>query len=170
MSSHHYLLVQKDGEISVYHYAEKTLTLLKFKGETQQDYASDPERFWRAFKEKIEYHDEKLGFIVFSDQETLNIPDTIVLCNSDDFHPAALSNVYELGDLSQLNQFSHPPLVEFDIAALANNAKETEAEAITATSITPQVKEKTEVIEVENAPILTPQDFFTKKTRDYKNS
>ena len=60
------------NRIIVSEYADGSLTVLKNRGEKEQAY--DEVKFWFWFKQKIEYKDEELSFVVITDNEAFLIP------------------------------------------------------------------------------------------------
>jgi len=69
-----YVIKLVKNRIEVSAYAESTLTVLKNKGEKEQVYHEL--EFWSWFKQKIEYKDEELSFVVVTDNEAFLIPDS----------------------------------------------------------------------------------------------
>lgn len=68
-----YLLQLVNNKITVSEYENGTFTVLKNRGEKEQPY--DEANFWLWFKQKIEYQDEKLSFVVVTDIKDFTIPE-----------------------------------------------------------------------------------------------
>lgn len=69
-----YIITVVENRVKVQEYADGTLTLLKNRGEEEQTY--NELKFWSWFKQKIEYKDEELSFVVVTDDEAFLIPAT----------------------------------------------------------------------------------------------
>lgn len=69
-----YIITVVENRVKVQEYVDGTLTLLKNRGEEEQAY--DELQFWSWFKEKIEYQDEELSFVVITDNKEFLIPDS----------------------------------------------------------------------------------------------
>lgn len=67
-----YIIKLIKGRVVVSEYAEGSLTVLKNRGEKEQAYHES--KFWSWFKQKIEYKDEQLSFVVITDNEEFLIP------------------------------------------------------------------------------------------------
>ena len=69
-----YIIKLIQNVVVVYEYENSSLTTLKNRGEKEQTY--DEIKFWSWFKQKIEYKDEELSFVVVTDNEEFLIPDS----------------------------------------------------------------------------------------------
>ena len=72
-----YYIYLRDNKISVSSDDNGVLNFLKYRGENHQDY--DETNFWYWFKEKIAYQNQKLSFVVITDQKDFSIPSEITL-------------------------------------------------------------------------------------------
>jgi len=67
-----FFIVLQEGVISVSRYENEEFEIIKHEGEVEQVYNSSS--FWSWFKEKIEYEDEELSFVVVTDNKAFTIP------------------------------------------------------------------------------------------------
>ena len=67
-----YIIKLIKNKIVVSEYADASLTVLKNRGEKEQVYHEA--KFWSWFKQKVEYKDEELSFVVITDNEAFLIP------------------------------------------------------------------------------------------------
>lgn len=67
-----YMITLIENRIQVSEYLDGDLTILKNRGEKEQNY--NESKFWFWFKEKIEYENEKLSFVIVTDNKEFIIP------------------------------------------------------------------------------------------------
>lgn len=70
-----YLIKVYNKDISVFEISSDDISVLKFKGEAKQIY--DEDSFWAKFKNKIQYENEELCFVVNTNHEDFKIEKSI---------------------------------------------------------------------------------------------
>lgn len=118
-----YLIRYVEEEISVSLYEKSKFDYLKNRGEEQQPY--NALNFWEWFREKIEYDGEELKFIVISDKEEFQIPESIAIASE---HQVVKEMEVHLSRMGQnLNIFSYPKI---EIKSIQDTKKAIPREAI----------------------------------------
>ena len=64
-----------NGNISLYEYIDKELSIFRNKGESEQTYEHDA--FWDWWRDKVEYQDDEVSFLIATDQDKFDIPENI---------------------------------------------------------------------------------------------
>ena len=90
-----FILYLINGKIQVYQVTDSPI-LLSWEGEEWFEYDAN---FWERFKQKLDYQDEPLSFIIVSDEE-LKIPEEIKIAKQSAFE-----------DIPILKQYSHTKII-----------------------------------------------------------
>ena len=88
-----YLIIYKEGYISIYEYNEE-FEILKYNGEEKQKFEFS--QFWEWWREKVEYTNQKISFVVLTDKEEFKLPDFISLSDEIVFLEEDLSNFLDV--------------------------------------------------------------------------
>ena len=148
-----FLLVYTNGQISVAACIDDELMVLKYEGEASQRF--EEERFWKWFKEKIEYHNEPLSFIVMTDQESFVIPKDITIAPKSGFSFECLQTVGQKQQFKECNIF-YIPMIEKMITSIEKEPKKRQKRAPEPEKI------------VENLTKPTVADAYKKETQRYR--
>jgi len=100
-----YIIKYIDNQISVFEYENNSLTPIKHRGESAQKFVAPD--FWSWFKNKIEYEEEPLSFIVLCDA-VLKIDDSIKLAKKHFLSQSQIEEIFYEEDLSNLKILSFP--------------------------------------------------------------
>ena len=148
-----FLLVYTNGQISVAACIDDALKVLKYEGETSQRFQK--ERFWKWFKEKIEYQNEPLSFIVITDQESFAVPEDITIAQKSGFSFECLQKI---GQKRQFNAYHifYFPVIE-KIPPIEKGPQKRQKRVSKPKKI------------VENLMKPTVADAYKKETRKYRN-
>ncbi len=149
---HSFFIHFVNKEISISQYNDGNWVVLKNRGEELQVYHEG--KFWQWFLEKIEYQQEKLSFVIVTDNKDFIIPDSSsILLN--DLNPMLQDEVFH-GNLSRKSQgyfiLCFPQRECLDVQAVISEPKKEHAEQ--------HLKEKTD---------LDVASFFRTQTEHYKN-
>jgi len=79
--------------ISIYQQIDETLEPLKNRGEIEQNYNAD--LFWAWWKKKIGYEDEKLSFLVVTDNKAFKIPNDISIADTNGLSQNIINDLLE---------------------------------------------------------------------------
>ncbi len=146
-----FFIVLQDGNISVSRYDDSEFRVIKHEGEMEQKYA--PNSFWLWFKDKIEYADEELSFIIVTDDKEFSIPSSVGI------------------KLSSTNGFDDDSFIDEKIISISKGMfvfsfPQRKERAVKAT-----IEEK-EIPKVKIEELLGKNDianYFRKQTQEFKN-
>jgi len=147
-----YIIQLIKNRVVVSEYADGTLTVLKKKGEKEQVYHEL--KFWSWFKQKIEYKDEELSFVVVTDNEAFFIPESCQI---------------NLHKTSALDKDSY---INNEIISISNGLFVLSFPKRDTLSFESETAEKREELEVQKEEPLSDNaiaGYFRKQTKDYKN-
>lgn len=71
----HFFIEYFKNNISIHEYVDNKRCVLKYMGEDTQRF--DYEKFWDWWRKKVEYQQEEVMFIIFTDKETFDVPENI---------------------------------------------------------------------------------------------
>ncbi len=145
-----YFIALHNGNIAISRCENGAYVSIKKEGEDEQPY--HPSEFWEWFKEKVDYDDEALSFIVVCDVDTFTIAKEIRLAKTNAFtnDASCLSKIEKYQNMFTLLSF--PKIEKLDIRKKSHPKK----------SKTP----KKEMKIITNTTIA---DIYTKETMEYKN-
>ena len=138
-----YFIQNTNGQIIVSDMSSDGLTILKRNGETSQDYEKDD--FWSWFKNKIEYDNEALCFVITSDDEDFTLDDSLQVADQQYFTEIEIENLL-LGEIEASMNITCIPEMTINIS-IPDNILET----------TPQAKKKSSI-----------QHYYRKQTSKMK--
>lgn len=99
-----YLIIHQNSKIKIYEYDENQFKILKNNGESEQDF--DSFIFWNWWKDKVNYQEEEVAFVVLTDEDFL-IPSDIIIADYISFSKKELKNFID--NVSEnLKMFSYP--------------------------------------------------------------
>jgi len=103
-----FFINHRDGNISLYEYADDELSIFKNKGEDEQTYEYDV--FWDWWRDKVEYQEEEVSFLIATDEDEFDIPDNIKIATQNILSKKIISKKIEINfrNLKLINY----PLVE----------------------------------------------------------
>ena len=81
------------NKISIYEEIDESLEVLKNRGEKEQEYK--PDIFWSWWKNKVEYDNEEVSFLVVTDNEKFTIPNDIVIANISQLSEDVMNDVLQ---------------------------------------------------------------------------
>lgn len=148
-----YLIVLLDSKITVSTCENGELSPLKREGEEEQKYEKND--FWNWFKEKIEYNNEELSFIVITNQKDFFIDKEITLSQINNFEKDLLCKKR----IEKLN--NKYPLLSFPSMKIVNLTKNKKNIKTPKKIISPK--------KVKNITKKTVADIFNQQTQEYEN-
>lgn len=99
-----YLIIHQNSKIKIYEYDENQFRILKNNGESEQNF--DNFIFWNWWKDKVNYQEEEVAFVVLTDEDFL-IPFDIIIADYISFSQKELKNFID--NISEnLRVFSYP--------------------------------------------------------------
>jgi len=119
---------------------------LKCKGEAVQTYCS--KNFWQWFKDKINYENEALSFIVFSDEASFEIDETIAIATKNSLE--ALVKKGKIDVIENATVLTYPHIEDF---------KEIR--------VVLEEEERVEKREMPISEVTNLEDFFKQKTQGF---
>lgn len=146
-----FLIVLKDGNISISKYINAEFEVIKHEGEVKQKY--DFNSFWLWFKDKIEYTDEELSFVVVTDNKEFCIPTSCGIC------------------LSQTNSFDDDSFIDEKIISISKGMFVFSFPQRKERAVKASIEEK-EIPKVQIEELLGENDianYFRKQTQEFKN-
>lgn len=146
-----YVLKLINNRVVLSEYADSTLSVLKNRGEKEQAYHET--KFWSWFKQKIEYKDEELSFIVITDNKEFLIPESahIKLHKTSSLDNDSYINDKIISNSDSLFVLSFPQRnTTFDKKEVQN-------------------EEEREVLQEEILSENTLTTYFRKQTQSYRN-
>jgi hypothetical protein len=148
-----YFIVLVNGKITISGCKDGEFSPLKREGEEEQNY--NEKEFWGWFKEKIEYDNEKLSFVVVSDREDFSIDKEIKISEKNSFENDNLckKKIEKLNSKYPLFFF---PFIQIEVTIPKKNKIEIPKKTIS---------EK----KVKNITKKTIADIFNRQTQEYEN-
>jgi len=89
-----FFINHRDGNISLYEYADDELSIFKNKGEDEQTYEYDV--FWDWWRDKVEYQEEEVSFLIATDEDEFDIPDNIKIATQNILSKKIISKKIEI--------------------------------------------------------------------------
>ena len=71
-----FLIYEIKNKITLYEYNKNKFNIIKNNGEESTNF-SNKELFWKFWKDKVQYQDENVGFIILTDEDLFDIPNNI---------------------------------------------------------------------------------------------
>jgi len=145
-----YIIKLIKNRVTVSEYAEGSLTVLKNRGEKEQTYHEV--KFWSWFKQKIEYEDEELSFVVITDNEEFLVP------------PSAQINLHQTSTLDN-DSYINDAIISMSHGLFVLSFPQR------STLHVQKVTEETQEEEIPEEPLSENAlaSYFRKQTQGYKN-
>ena len=89
-----FFINHRDGNISLYEYADDKLSIFKNKGEDEQTYEYDV--FWDWWRDKVEYQEEEVSFLIATDEDEFDIPNNIKIATKNILSKKIISKKIEI--------------------------------------------------------------------------
>jgi len=89
-----FFINHRDGNISLYEYADDELSIFKNKGEDEQTYEYDV--FWDWWRDKVEYQEEEVSFLIATDEDEFDIPNNIKIATKNILSKKIISKKIEI--------------------------------------------------------------------------
>ena len=67
-----FLIYEIKNKITLYEYNKNKFNIIKNNGEESTNF-SNKELFWEFWKDKVQYQDENVGFIILTDEDLFDI-------------------------------------------------------------------------------------------------
>ncbi len=149
-----FLIYEIKNKITLYEYNKNKFNIIKNNGEESTNF-SNKELFWEFWKDKVQYQDENVGFIILTDEDLFDIPNNIKLTNEIQIATEAIESLIEIKNLRYKNLISYPTGFDMDIDVefLEDNSLDKIDE--------PKEKENTSG---------DLREYFLNKTREYKKN
>lgn len=149
-----FLIYEIKNKITLYEYNKNKFNIIKNNGEESTNF-SNKELFWEFWKDKVQYQDENVGFIILTDEDLLDIPNNIKLTNEIQIPTEAIESLIEIKNLRYKNLISYPTGFDMniDVEFLEDNSLDKIDE--------PKEKENTSG---------DLREYFLNKTREYKKN
>ena len=149
-----FLIYEIKNKITLYEYNKNKFNIIKNNGEESTNF-SNKELFWKFWKDKVQYQDENVGFIILTDEDLFDIPNNIKLTNEIQIATEAIESLIEIKNLRYKNLISYPTGFDMDIDVefLEDNSLDKIDE--------PKEKENTSG---------ELREYFLNKTREYKKN
>ena len=149
-----FLIYEIKNKITLYEYNKNKFNIIKNNGEESTNF-SNKELFWKFWKDKVQYQDENVGFIILTDEDLFDIPNNIKLTNEIQIATEAIESLIEIKNLRYKNLISYPTGFDMDIDVefLEDNSLDKIDE--------PKEKENTSG---------DLREYFLNKTREYKKN
>jgi len=147
-----YIIQLVKNKIIVREYRDGSLHFLKNRGEKEQIY--NEAKFWSWFKQKIEYNDEELSFIVVTDNKEFRIPTSCQI------------------KLHQTNVLDNDSYINNEIASISHALfvlSFPKRDTLSCASKTTQKVEEQEMQKEEPLGENALVDYFRKQTQGYKD-
>jgi len=145
-----FLIYEIKNKITLYEYNKNKFNIIKNNGEESTNF-SNKELFWEFWKDKVQYQDENVGFIILTDEDLFDIPNNIKLTNEIQIPTEAIESLIEIKNLRYKNLISYPTGFDknIDVEFLENSSSENIDKSI----------------EENNSGRL--REYFVKKTMEY---
>ncbi len=149
-----FLIYEIKNKITLYEYNKNKFNIIKNNGEESTNF-SNKELFWEFWKDKVQYQDENVGFIILTDEDLFDIPNNIKLTNEIQIPTEAIESLIEIKNLRYKNLISYPTGFDMniDVEFLEDNSLDKIDE--------PKEKENTSG---------DLREYFLNKTREYKKN
>ena len=149
-----FLIYEIKNKITLYEYNKNKFNIIKNNGEESTNF-SNKELFWEFWKDKVQYQDENVGFIILTDEDLFDIPNNIKLTNEIQIPTEAIESLIEIKNLKYKNLISYPTGFDMniDVEFLEDNSLDKIDE--------PKEKENTSG---------DLREYFLNKTREYKKN
>ena len=149
-----FLIYEIKNKITLYEYNKNKFNIIKNNGEESTNF-SNKELFWKFWKDKVQYQDENVGFIILTDEDLFDIPNNIKLTNEIQIPTEAIESLIEIKNLRYKNLISYPTGFDMniDVEFLEDNSLDKIDE--------PKEKENTSG---------DLREYFLNKTREYKKN
>lgn len=149
-----FLIYEIKNKITLYEYNKNKFNIIKNNGEESTNF-SNKELFWEFWKDKVQYQDENVGFIILTDEDLFDIPNNIKLTNEIQIATEAIESLIEIKNLRYKNLISYPTGFDMniDVEFLEDNSLDKIDE--------PKEKENTSG---------DLREYFLNKTREYKKN
>ncbi len=149
-----FLIYEIKNKITLYEYNKNKFNIIKNNGEESTNF-SNKELFWKFWKDKVQYQDENVGFIILTDEDLFDIPNNIKLTNEIQIATEAIESLIEIKNLRYKNLISYPTGFDMniDVEFLEDNSLDKIDE--------PKEKENTSG---------DLREYFLNKTREYKKN
>ena len=154
--THTFLITYINKEITIARYRDGEFHVLKYKGEKVQEYEKD--FFWEWFKQKIEYKDEPLSFVIISDQNFFLLPELTIAKEHGFAKDREMQS--RLRELASLDKLLYIPQIQ----SISEEVKKPKQKKQLKPTQKTEKKERTLQSQNENV-----SEFFRKKTREYNN-
>ena len=93
-----FLIYEIKNKITLYEYNKNKFNIIKNNGEESTNF-SNKELFWEFWKDKVQYQDENVGFIILTDEDLFDIPNNIKLINEIQIATEAIESLIEIKNL-----------------------------------------------------------------------
>ena len=149
-----FLIYEIKNKITLYEYNKNKFNIIKNNGVESTNF-SNKELFWEFWKDKVQYQDENVGFIILTDEDLFDIPNNIKLTNEIQIPTEAIESLIEIKNLRYKNLISYPTGFDMniDVEFLEDNSLDKIDE--------PKEKENTSG---------DLREYFLNKTREYKKN
>jgi len=107
-----FFINHRDGNISLYEYADNELSIFKNKGEDEQTYEYDV--FWDWWRDKVEYQEEEVSFLIATDEDEFDIPDNIKIATQNILSKKIISKKIEI-NFRNLKIINYPLIEKKDV-------------------------------------------------------
>ena len=109
-----FLIYEIKNKITLYEYNKNKFNIIKNNGEESTNF-SNKELFWEFWKDKVQYQDENVGFIILTDEDLFDIPNNIKLTNEIQIATEAIESLIEIKNLRYKNLISYPTGFDMNI-------------------------------------------------------
>lgn len=174
-----YLIKYRDNQISVFECCDTQLATIRNRGEESWEYQGSS--FWNWFKEKIEYEDEELSFIVLCDKE-FSIDRSIKftkkhIVTQEQIEDIVFEEDFKVQSLLLFpNQYKAKDIIH-SIQKKKNNAKKLLENEIKKKKQIESIKQKIETLEVSlkneqniQSKTLTQKEQLSNNLKSFKDS
>jgi len=107
-----FFIKHRDGNISLYEYIDEELSIFKNKGEVEQTYEHDV--FWNWWRDKVEYQDEEVSFLIATDQDEFDIPDNIQIATQNILSKKIITKKIKI-NFNNFKVINYPLIEEKDV-------------------------------------------------------
>jgi len=101
-----FVIIHKEGRVSIYEYFNKSFEVLKYNGEKEHDF--DPEIFWKWWKDKAKYDGKAVSFTIITDLEQFQIPSELNISSKIPFTQKEFYQYFE-NYYEGMRVISYPP-------------------------------------------------------------